>query len=219
MKTEKLIQNLALTAEPVKPINPPIRTFFLWLLLSTACIALAIAVTGPRMDWAALPLRPQAFLPLGALMLLVCTAAFAALCFSVPGERGPRTVWLLFAILSLGLSLFLNTIFFQQSLTIGSGWKCARNVFFLSLIPSSILYLLLKSAAPLWRRRVGALCALASAALACLGTRFICPNDGPLHFLAWHCGPVLAATGLGVLAHWLWYRQSNNFSARDDQRN
>ena len=88
----------------------------------------------------------------------------------------------------------------------GTGIKCLRNILIVAVPPSAFLFYMLRRSVTLNLKTVGFLFVLASTAVGCFGTRFICPNDDPLHFLVWHFVPVILTGCLGTLAIYIFLR-------------
>lgn len=199
MKTEALIRELAARAEPVKPVGHPSSSFATWTVVALAWITASLIVMGLRTDLGAASRAPafawNLVLPL-AVALASSMAAFAA---SVPGHHGRR--WALIAAGALGtwLLVALAGALGAHPGPAGVGFRCLRNLAVFSLPPGLLLYLMLRRAAPLDRGTVGMLATVGTAALAHVGTRFVCHNDGALHVLVWHCDFVLVLGGVGIL--------------------
>jgi hypothetical protein len=68
----------------------------------------------------------------------------------------------------------------------------------LGVPPGLLLYFMLRKAAPLDHGTVGMLAAVGTLALAQVGTRFVCHNDGALHIVVWHYSFVFVLGGAGV---------------------
>ena len=131
-----------------------------------------------------------------ALALASLMAAFAA---SIPGAHGRR--W---ALIAAGALLAWLLVVVAAALEgdhghVGTGVGCLRNLAVFSLPPGLLLYLMLGRAAPLDRGTVGTLASMGTSALAHVGTRFVCHNDGALHVLVWHFSFVLLLSGIGIL--------------------
>jgi hypothetical protein len=192
MNTEALIQELAQKCVPVKPMAPPLARLARWGAAATICLTAGVMVLGPRDDltWSA-GFVVQTLLLLG----LAVVSALAALQGGVPGEK--RHVLIPVVVLVAWALLLVATL--SGSGPAGVGWRCIRNVLFLGAPPGMVLYLMLHRAAPLDAGGVGWLAALSAAALANVGTRFVCHHDGAVHTLAWHCLPLVLLSGAGIL--------------------
>ena len=199
MKTEVLIRELAARAEPVKPVGHPASSFSFWTVVALVWIAASVTAVGHRADLATASRAPafarDLVLP-SALALASLMAAFAA---SIPGAHGRR--W---ALIAAGALLAWLLVVVAAALEgdhghVGTGVGCLRNLAVFSLPPGLLLYLMLGRAAPLDRGTVGTLASMGTSALAHVGTRFVCHNDGALHVLVWHFSFVLLLSGIGIL--------------------
>ncbi len=195
MKTEALIQDLAHRGTPVSPIPAPRTQFLRWMLLSVGLVALGVFVLGSRPDLISAFRRPvfvwQALL-LGAL---TASSAGSALVLSIPGRHGPWTTRIPTLTLLAWFILISMTLLLNGGLSAGVGIRCVRNIVALGFLPCLTLFWMARRAAPMAYALVGLLSALSASALACLGTRFVCQNEGMVHILVWHCLPVV---GLGL---------------------
>jgi len=199
MKTEVLIRELAARAEPVKPVGHPASSFAFWTVVALVWIAASVTAVGHRTDLATASRAPtfawDLVLP-SALAFASLMAAFAA---SVPGAHGRR--WALVAAGALGawLLVVVGAALGSHHGHVGAGVGCLRNLAVFSFPPGLLLYFMLRRAAPLDRGIVGTLASMGTSALAHVGTRFVCHNDGALHVLVWHCSFVLLLSGVGIL--------------------
>lgn len=200
MKTEALIRELVAQVRPVRPVRHPLARFAAWALAAAAWIAAAVAVVGVRGDLAAASRAPgfasHVLVPL-ALGLAATVVAFAA---SVPRRHARWSTLALGAVVASWLGLAVVGAIWADGGHAGTGIRCVRNLAAFSIPPGVLLVLMLRRAAPLDRGTVGLVAALGTAALAHVGTRFVCHNDGALHILVWHCSFVLVTAAVGVLA-------------------
>jgi len=199
METEALIRALAARAQPVKTVGHPMSRFAVWAAVALVWIAASVTAVGVRTDLAAAARAPAFAWSLGAPLLLAVAASLAAFGASVPGHQGRW--WSLMAAAAGGAWLLLvgGGALAGDHGAVGAGARCLRNLVAFSLPPGLLLYLMLRRAAPLDRGTVGILAALGVSALAQVGTRFVCHNDGALHALVWHCSFVLLLGGAGIL--------------------
>jgi hypothetical protein len=198
MKTEALIRELAGRAEPVKPVDRPSSSVAVWTAAALVWISASVAAVGLRTDLAAVSRAPAFAWDLGGPLALGIASSMAAFAAGVPGPHGRR--WALIAAGALGTWLLVvagGTLAHPGH--VGTGVKCLRNLVVFSVPPGLLLHLMLRRAAPLDCGTAGMLAAIATSALAHVGTRFVCHNDGALHVLVWHCSFVLALGGVGML--------------------
>jgi hypothetical protein len=202
MNTESLIQVLASDATPVRPLLHPAKRYLYWLSLTLTFVVMGTAGIGLRADLLQVVSEPYFLLQVCSLLLLALTAAASAFRLGVPDRRAPVLWWLPALALISCMLVFLSPVLFGSEGHAGTGLRCLRNILLLGLPPAAVLYLMLRKSFALAGNATGLLAFLGSFALACLGTRFICPREGELHFLVWHCMPVIALAGAGaVLGH------------------
>lgn len=200
MKTEVLIQDLVGQLQPVRPLGHPLARFGRWAGVTAAWVAGGVAAMGVRADLAAVLRAPTFLLHVALPVALGAAATMAAFAASVPDRKNR---WWTFApgvVMASWLLLVIVGVFSTADGHAGAGARCIRNLFAFSVPPGVFLCLMLRRAAPLNGRAIGMLAAVGVAALAHVGTRFVCRNDGALHVLVWHCGFVLLLGGLGILA-------------------
>jgi hypothetical protein len=197
MTTEELVQELAQQGQPIKRLHHPLRRFLLWAAVSMIAVVLGLTMLGIRSDLTAVWSQSlQIVLAIG----LAASSVSSVLLLSVP-SRWSRSVYLV----PVGFLTAWTALNIYASITaghhgIGSGLNCVRNILVLSVLPGFLLYAALRATAPLRSGYVVFLATLGISTLSCLATRFVCPQDGAVHFLVWHYMPVLllsAASALG----------------------
>lgn len=200
MNTEALIEHLVSTARPVTPLKHPVRRLASWLAVALPLVAIAtyLLVTqhgafGPRLDF-------EDLVQVGLMLLLALTAAASAMFLSVPDRT--RSILVLVPCLILvawTASLATSVLSANGGLQAGTGLRCLRNIIVLSVVPAWFMHRLLRSAFTLRVRLTTTMALLSASALACAATRFICPDEDPLHFLVWHYCPTVSLGILGAL--------------------
>jgi hypothetical protein len=198
MSTEALIRELAAQVHPVRPVRRPLARFGAWAIVTVVWIAAAVTAIGVRSDyasgWHVTAFARDLALPL-ALGLVAPILAFVA---SVPGYSGRWWQLVPVALVASWLVVVVIGLWGGDG-HVGAGVRCIRNLIAFSFPPGLLLYFMLRRAAPLDQGPVGMLAAVGIAALAHVGTRFVCHNDGAVHVLAWHCSFVLLLAGFGGL--------------------
>ena len=203
MKTESLIHQLALHAEPVKPIGSPISRLLLWTLVSVLLVLAGVELIGPSDDLVARFGEPcfffQVLLTTGAGIFM----AAAALILSVPGRGGRRLKYLALVAAVLWPVYIGCAVLLMNGGRAGEGVNCVRNLFVLCLLPGLLLVWSIRKAAPMDLRTAGLLIGSSACLLAISGVQLICRNSDPMHVLVWHVTPVLilmvVALSLGPL--------------------
>lgn len=197
MTTEDLVKELAQKGEPVKRLPHPLKRFMVWAVASLIVVASGLAILGIRSDLATVWARPlQVVFAAG----LAASAVASALTLIVPG-RWNRFVYLAPAVFLMAWTAFnIYEALSSGSDGAGVGLKCVRNILVLSVIPALLLIAALRAAATARSNVVVFLASVGVSTLSCLATRFVCPQDGAVHFLAWHYFPVILLSAAATLA-------------------
>lgn len=80
----------------------------------------------------------------------------------------------------------------------GHGMECAICIASVALIPSALIFGLLRKGASVTPRRAGSFAVLAATGLGCLTLRLAEANDSLLHLATWHYAPTLVFAALGA---------------------
>ncbi len=203
--TDKLIEQLAQTREPIRPLlRPWIRTG-IWLALALPYIAVVVLVMSPRADLAARLTDARFLVEQIAALLTGITAAAAALATTIPGfDRRivlfpllPLAVWLA----SLGQGCLENWIELGPSgLSLQPDWICFPAIALVGAAPAIVMAVMLQRGAPLSPHLSAALGGLAAAGLGNFGLRFFHPQDASLMVLVWQFGTVVVLSAIAASA-------------------
>jgi hypothetical protein len=200
MKTDFLIEKLSQSNRPVQRLSSPSVSFAKWVVVSFFCVGIGASLFGIRTDLEEVVFQygftSQVFCSLGLALL----SALSAFILSVPDKEKTWVSVLPIATLVLWFISISQSFYVVDFVNGGIGLSCIRDIVVLSFIPTVVLFLMLRRAAPLQKGRVGVFAGLSVAALGAVGTQFICHNDDPLHVIMWHYIPVL---GIGFLGFWL----------------
>lgn len=216
MRTDELIVQLARAAGPVRPLPGPSVRLARWTAAAVSMTALGVIVIGPRADVLTAIYQPTFVALAVATLGTALLSAAGAFVLSVPGvERSPlqRAVPLVAGgVWALVLVVLLTTGGdpVQRILALPFHWACVIEIVGLSIVPSWVLFVMLRRAAPLRRAWSAAFATLAAVALAAVATQVICPLDDPAHQLVGHLLPValLSLSGTIVGRRWLnWLRE------------
>ena len=216
MRTDELIVQLARAAGPVRPLPGPSVRLARWTAAAASMTALGVIVIGPRADVLTAIYQPTFVALAVATLGTALLSAAGAFVLSVPGvERSPlqRAVPLVAGgVWALVLVVLLTTGGdpVQRILALPFHWACVIEIVGLSIVPSWVLFVMLRRAAPLRRAWSAAFATLAAVALAAVATQVICPLDDPAHQLVGHLLPValLSLSGTIVGRRWLnWLRE------------
>lgn len=84
------------------------------------------------------------------------------------------------------------------------GMECAICIASLALIPSALIFTLLRKGASVRQFQAGSFAVLAASSIGCLTLRFAEANDSIIHLVQWHYMPTLLFATVGALAgKWL----------------
>jgi hypothetical protein len=208
-ETDKLIDQLAASARPVRQLSSPGRRTLIWMLISMAIMTVLVLVMGSRPGLSAITATPSATLEWAAGLLTGVLAAYAAFQISVPG-RSPSWAWLplpsaIIWLAGIGLGCLQN--FSAQ----GAGAfameaqssECALAITMTSLPLGLALLLMVRHAGVVRPGPTALLRALGAAAISAAGVSLIHQGENALMVLLWHGGAVVL---LSILS-WLFGRQ------------
>ena len=203
MKTEELIAQLAGVAEPVRPLPPPWLRAIAWSAVAVFSSTVGIAVFGVRSDIAT-AIREQQFVwtALVVMATAVC-AVMAALVLAIPGaERSPILRGSTLLLGGLWAVMLVDAIVRTgHGFAAVSDWYvCFVRVTGMALVPTALLFGMLRRAAPLRFAWTSGLAAMSATAVGAVAIQFICPLSDPGHALLGHFGPVMVFGSVGVLA-------------------
>lgn len=205
MNTDQLIAELS-TQTPQAPLRTPLH-YALALAAMLLVYALATqAVLGLRVDLAAQLSRPFFVLELTLLAALTLSSARAAvLCLypdSYQQRRWLKLPYLIFAALVAFLLLQLPMAPDDRMMlpeTSVHGMECALCIASVSLIPSALIFLLLRRGASVHPLRAGSYAVLAATGIGALTLRLAEADDFLPHLLIWHYLPTLLFSALGAI--------------------
>jgi hypothetical protein len=205
MQPEELVKILATDAAPVRRLSPPMVRLLIWLGVSVAYAALVVWSMGLRPDIASKLADTRFAVELAATFMTAVLAAAAAFCAGCPG----RPIWERFAplpalalwFLSLGEGCWRS---FAAGGTEGLSFRldfvCLPSILFASLVPGTLMLLMIRRGAPIAPITTTALAALASGALGATALRLFHAQDASVMVLVWQFGSVALLAGLGALA-------------------
>jgi hypothetical protein len=202
MDTEKLIQTLADTAKPVRPLRRPWVRSAIWLAIAVPYMALVVYVMSPRADLMAKLADGRYLFEQFATLATGVTAALAAFASTIPGYNRkillvpalPLAAWLG----DLGLGCIEASL--SNGLSLQSDWFCLPAIILVGAIPAVAMVMMLRRGAPLTPCTTVTFGALAAAGLGDFGLRLFHPQDASLMVLVWQVGSVFILTALASCA-------------------
>lgn len=207
--TEKLIERLAATVEPVRPLARPWIRTAAWLLVAIPYVALVVFVVSPRADLVSKASDWRYVIEQFAAFATGITAATAAFATVIPGyDRKflllpalPLAIWLG----SLGDGCVEDWIQFgPDGLSLQPDLFCFPAIVLVGAVPAIAMAVMLRRGAPLSPRTTTALGGLAAAGLGNFGLRLFHSQDGSLMVLVWQVGSAFILTAMAAWAgHYL----------------
>lgn len=205
MDTDRLIDQLAAKAEPVRPLPDPWGRASLWLVIAIPYVVLVVILMSPRPDLAMLLADPRFQVELVAALATAMLGAVAAFACTVPGQSrtvcllpmAPLAIW--FASLGYG-SIQDWQALGPEGLRLRIDWDCMPATALIGIVPAIAMVAMLRRGAPLFPRVTLAMGALAVGALAQAGMQIYHVGDISLMVLVWHVGSVAV---LAAVAGWI----------------
>ena len=208
--TTDLIAQLSSEAKPLKPLRAPTYWGFR-LLMVLALYGVATQVfLGLRPDLAMQFTRPLFALEIALLSLLLITSSIASVLVMYPDAYQKQNLLKLpygiFALL-VGLILFQFSMPHDARMVPESGAhgiKCALCIASVALIPSALIFALLRKGASVRQFQAGTFALLAASSIGCLTLRLAEANDSLIHLASWHYLPTLIFATIGaIVGKWL----------------
>jgi hypothetical protein len=210
--TDSLITELSAQAPATKTLPRP-RYFICRVLV--VLIVYAIGVQGfnhLRPDiWEQLATRPAYGMELLLLAAISISSVLAAIVSMYPDAyQRPALLKLPYIFLGL-LTLLLEAQFFMPMnphmrllpFTL-AGHECSLSIAAIAMLPSAMIFLVLRQGASVRPLQAGSFAVLASASIGCLCLRITEQNDSLAHLVSFHYAPTLLFAALGALAgKWL----------------
>jgi len=204
VKTSDLIKSLSREVKPVKRLAAPHWRFFAWLFLACTSVLVGILLMGPRGDLGARFIEWSFWIECATLFVATVVSAYAAFLMSVPGMKFSRwltlvpLISLIFWLVLLGYRMLSGALSGDpQAITCSASSICAQDILILAWLPSAILIIMIRRAAPIRLALNGLFILLSAGAVAALGTQFVCCDSSPMHALLWHFVPVVVIALLG----------------------
>ena len=195
MDTDKLIQTLVATIQPVRPLPRPWVRTASWLAIAIPYMALVVYVMSPRADLIGKITEARYLIEQFAALATGIAAAIAAFATTIPGYSRkvlllpvlPLAAWL--GVLGYGCVSALNQ-FGLNGLSLQPDWFCFPAIVLVGTIPAVAMVVMLRRGAPLMPCTTVALGGLAAAGLGNFGLRLFHPQDASLMVLVWQFGSV-----------------------------
>lgn len=209
--TADLIASLSTEAKPIKKMATPSY----WALRLLAVLSVyafgAQLFLGLRPDLMAQFTRPLFALETLLLTFLLLSSAVASVLSMYPDAyQKPQLLNLPYAV----FALLVGLVGFQLLMPLDPlmvmpeaglhAMECAICIASVALIPSALIFALLRKGAPVHQLQAGAFAVLAASAIGGVTLRLSEANDSIMHLVQWHYVPTLLFAILGALAgKWL----------------
>lgn len=204
MQTDQLIHALSTNCPPVRPVAHPAWRTIGWFAVSLVCVAASAAAMGLRPDLGS-KLGDLKFLTeVGAAFLTSLMAAAAAFCAGCPG----RAIWERFAPVPF-MALWLGSLgegcwsdwrhFGLAGLAIHPDLKCLAVIPAISILPTILIFVMIRRGAPIAPISTTGLAALAATSLAAAALRLLHSQDASIMVLFWQFGSVIVLAGFEAL--------------------
>ena len=204
-----LVETLAATVRPVRPLWPVRTRLTLWLLLEAVVLLRVATHTGNNFmsKLGHLNYALEVALFAGAAAL----AAMMALRAAIPGRRvSPREAAVAVVLMLIGTTLVMAGAPVRVGYPLGEflhvGFGCALETCVLAALPWGALWWAVKRGAPMRGAGSGGLIGAAAMLFSFALMRINCAIDEPLHIVTWHLMPALAVTAFSAAAGAVWLR-------------
>ena len=201
MDTDRLIQTLVDTAQPVRPLSRPWIRCALWLAIAIPYVGLVVYVMSPRPDLTVKITEARYLIEQFAALATGIAAAVAAFATTIPGYSRkilflpalPLAAWL--GVLGQGcVSAWIQSGL--AGLSLQPSWFCFPAIVLVGAMPAVAMVVMLRRGAPLMPCTTVALGGLAAAGLGNFGLRLFHPQDASLMVLVWQFGSVFILAAL-----------------------
>jgi hypothetical protein len=209
--TLDLIARLSSEAKPSRPLRAPgywcVRLFMVLALYAVA----AQLLLGLRPGLAVQFTRPFFALEIALLSLLLLTSGVASVLAMYPdAHQKPQLLKLPYGVFFLLAALVLSQLLMPRDMRMvmpeaaAHGVECALCIASVALIPSALIFALLRKGASIRQFQAGSFAALAASSIGCLTLRLSEANDSLVHLASWHYLPTLLFASIGAYAgKWL----------------
>lgn len=206
---------IAQLAQDTKPAKKPLHPGLLMLLLLGVLFVYSIGAQvylGLRPDLANRLTDPWFEAETVALWFLIITSAVASITAMAPDAyQKPIRLQLPYVVFAaLIVILGYQMIFIQDmsklvtEVTNTAGMECSICIALISLIPSALIFALIRQGATVHPLMAGSYAVLTATGVGCFALRLAEPNDSLMHLTQWHYLPTLLFAMIGAaLGKWL----------------
>lgn len=211
MNTEALIATLSQQATPVAALRSPEYWGRLVVVVLGVYGGTVQYFLGLRPDLLLQLTRPLFALEIGLLALLTLTSVIAAILSMYPDAYQRSVLFKLPYVMLAGLAALMKIQLLLPDHAAmvfpppGShAMECALYIGLAALIPTALLFAIVRKGASVQRLHSGFFTVLAASGVGCLTLRLAEMNDSIIHLLQWHYLPTVVFSTLGaLLGKWL----------------
>jgi hypothetical protein len=204
-----LVRRLVAEVRPTRPLWSVGVRLGLWMALEIG--VLAWVATHTSNDF--MQKLKQPVYAIGVLFFVAAAVISAALALrsAVPGRALPASEATLAAVLVLAGTLLVAAVEPIDAATplagfVRVGLPCTYGIGMFAALPLLLLWWMVRRGASMSGGLSGLLAGAGASFYSFAMLRLQCPNDEPLHILAWHLLPALALIALSTLAGGRWLR-------------
>jgi hypothetical protein len=204
MKTDELVERMAMDARPVTPLRHPVRRGVIWVV-ATASYCAALVVMQALVAGGSFSALPQSLLLAQVAAIVTgAAAAVAAHTLIIPGESRRVLAWPITAGMVWVAILLVGAVrewpMPVQALQVRHEWVCVAMIALGGLLPAAAMVRTLRQGAPLAPGLTGALAVLGATGLANVGACLAHPHSSSTVLLLWHGSTITALVVAGACA-------------------
>lgn len=200
--TDKIIEELSDSLQPVEKISCPYKLFFKGMFLTFLYMAVILAVSGFREDIALKLVSPLFIAEIAMLMVIIISGLLTAFFLSFPDICQKKSILLL---PFLSFLIFTAILFFEyindnsESAEIKHGIECIFYIGMVSFAPALLMFRAIRKHAPTYCCVAGLVTLLTSTAIGALVLRLSEKMDSITHIIAWHYLPLIGFAVIGMV--------------------
>ena len=200
---QELINTLSSEITIVKPAPHPFMLSLKWMGMAALYLAVSLAVSGLRPDWAAKLHSPWFIAEMATLLIVFITTTFSAALLSFPDmHQRDRLVYAPLA----AFALFVLVMFFAwradsppSPLPVHS-IECTLSIMLMALLPAGWTFYAMRRYASTHSGAAGSVALLSAFSVGALWLRLYEETDSIVHVIERHYLPMLA---IGIVGMWL----------------
>jgi hypothetical protein len=173
-----------------------------WSAVAVAAAGICVILLGPRADIVMALGRGSYLTSLVALLIAGVGGAIAAFVLSVPGAERSRWQRVVPVIVAIVWPLVWLNVLVRSGSAAGRTFHlaCVLEITAIALVSGTVLFIMLRRAAPLRVVWTSGVAALASVTIGAAAAQIICPIDDPVHQLLGHVLIAVVVGCAGVFA-------------------